>query len=387
MHEAEVVRVLAELMLILLSAKLFGELAERLDQPAVLGELIGGVVLGTGLFTFFRTNDPSLGLMSEIGVLLLLFETGLHSDLSELLNAGPTSAAVAATGVAVPFALGWGLMTALGYGGMEAVFVGAAMTATSVGITARVLADIGRLDAPEARIVLGAAVIDDVLGVVILSAVEGIAASGAVSWPAVARAAVLAALFLAAALWAGPLLTRQFVKAVRQMRVRGVLVGAAVVFAFALALIAHAAGTAMIVGAFTAGILLAGTDKREDVQAAVQPVVDVFAPVFFVMVGAHVRLETMNPFVPGNREMLGLAALLIVAAVIGKVVSGLAVFKKGIRRWSVGVGMIPRGEVGLIFASIGLASGAIDAAFYAAVVLMVVVTTFVAPPLLKRSLS
>ncbi|MDE2490889.1 MAG: cation:proton antiporter [Elusimicrobia bacterium] len=387
MPEASVLRVLAELLLILVSAKIFGELAERLDQPAVLGELIGGVVLGTGLFSFFRPDDPSLGLMSEIGVLLLLFETGLRSDLSELLSAGPTSAAVAATGVAAPFLLGWGLMTALGRGGMEAIFVGAAMTATSVGITARVLADIGKMDAPEARIVLGAAVIDDVLGVVILSAVEGIAASGAFSWPGVVRSAVLAAVFLTAALWAGPLLTRQLVGVVRRMRVRGVLVGAAVSFAFALALAAHAAGTAMIVGAFTAGILLAGTDRREDVQAAIQPVVDVFAPVFFVMVGARVRLGTMNPLVPRNRAMLGLTALLVLAAVLGKVVSGLAVLKKGVNRWSVGVGMIPRGEVGLIFAQIGLASGAIDPAFYAAVVLMVVVTTFIAPPLLKRSLT
>ncbi len=387
MHDAEIVRILAELLLILVSAKAFGELAERLGQPSVLGELVGGVVLGTGLFAFFRPDDPALALMSEIGVILLLFETGLRSDLSELLKAGPTSGGVAATGVALPFVLGWALMKVLGRGGMEAVFVGAAMTATSVGITARVLGDMGKLDAPEARIILGAAVIDDVLGVVILSAVQGIAASGAMSWGAILRTASLAAAFLAAALWAGPLLTRQLVTLVRRMRVRGVLVGAAVSFAFALALAAHAAGTAMIVGAFTAGILLAGTDKREDVTRDVQPVVEVFAPVFFVMVGARVQLGALNPLVPDHREMLGLAGLLILAAITGKVASGLAVLRKGVDRWSVGFGMIPRGEVGLIFAQVGLASGAIDAALYAAVVLMVVVTTFVAPPLLKRSLS
>jgi Kef-type K+ transport system membrane component KefB len=387
MHDAEVVRFLAELLLILVSAKAFGELAERLGQPPVLGELIGGVVLGTGLISFFHANDPALALMSEVGVILLLFETGLHSDLSELLKAGPTSGAVATTGVVLPFALGWALMKMLGHGGMQAVFVGAAMTATSVGITARVLSDMGKLSLPEARIILGAAVIDDVLGIVILSAVEGIAGSGSMSWGGIARTALLAAAFLTAALWAGPLLTRQLVTVVRRMRVRGVLVGTAVGFAFAMALAAHAAGTALIVGAFTAGILLAGTDKREDVERDIQPVVDVFAPVFFVMVGARVQLSVLNPMVPENRVMLGLAALLIVAAILGKVASGLAVFKKGLNRWSVGFGMIPRGEVGLIFAQIGLNSGAIDPALYAAVVLMVVVTTFVAPPLLKRSLS
>lgn len=386
MPEVSVVRFLAEFLLILLSAKLFGEIAERLGQPAVLGELVGGVVLGTGLFSVFHAGDPALALMSEVGVILLLFETGLHCDLTELLKAGPTAAMVAATGVAAPFLLGWGLMAALGHGGMEAVFVGAALTATSVGITARVLSDMGKLSTAEAQIILGAAVIDDVMGIVILAAVEGIAASGAMDWLAVAKIALLSSAFLAAALWLGPHLVKQLVKLVRRMRVRGVLVGAAVSFAFALALIAHSLGTAMIVGAFTAGILLAGADNREDIERDVRPVVDVFAPIFFVMVGAKVDLRVFNPFPAANRVTLLLAALLIAAAVAGKLVSALVVRGKGVNRWSVGFGMIPRGEVGLIFAQIGLAAGAIDAPLYAAVVLMVVVTTFLAPPLLERSL-
>ena len=179
MHELDLVRFLAELLVILLSAKLFGELAERL---AVLGELIGGVLLGTGMLTFFHLNDPVLALLAEVGVILLLFETGIHCDLDQLLKSGPTASAVAAIGVVAPFVLGWALMTAMGRGGMEAVFVGAALTATSVGITARVLADLGKLERPEAQIVLAAAVIDDVLGVIILSAVQGIALSGALQW-------------------------------------------------------------------------------------------------------------------------------------------------------------------------------------------------------------
>ena len=354
MPELDLVRVLAELLVILLSAKLFGELAERLGQPAVLGELIGGVVLGTGIFTFFHLHDPALALLSEIGVILLLFETGIHSDLDQLLKAGPTASGVAAIGVVVPFALGWGLMTALGRPGMECVFVGAALTATSVGITARVLSDMGKLQLPEAQIVLGAAVIDDVLGIIILSAVQGIASSGSLQWAGVIKTILLSAGFIAAALWLGPRLADALVKIVRRMRVRGVLVGLAVCFAFAAALAAHTLGTALIVGAFTAGILLARTDKKEDIDQTIRPVVDVFAPVFFVMVGAKVDLSVFNPSTAENRAVLGLAVLLIIAAIAGKIVSALAVREKGLNRWAVGFGMIPRGEVGLIFAQVGI---------------------------------
>ncbi len=387
MHELDIVRFVAELLVILLSAKLFGELAERLGQPAVLGELIGGVVLGTGIFSFFHLNDPALALMSEIGVILLLFETGIHSDLGQMLKAGPTASAVAAIGVIVPFALGWGLMAALGKPSMECVFVGAALTATSVGITARVLSDMGKLHLPEAQIVLGAAVIDDVMGIIILSAVQGIASSGSLQWGGVLKTILLSAGFLAAALWLGPYLSEALVKIVRRMRVRGVLVGMAVCFAFAMALTAHALGTAMIVGAFTAGILLARTDKKEDIDETVRPVVDIFAPVFFVMVGAKVDLSVFNPATAESRTVLGLAALLILAAVAGKIVSAFAVRDRKLNRWAIGFGMIPRGEVGLIFAQIGLAAGIVEPALYAAVVAMVIVTTFLAPPLLKKSLS
>ncbi len=386
MH-GDIVGFLASLLVILLSAKIFGELAERAGQPAVLGELVGGVVLGTGFISFFHPHDPVLAVMSEVGVILLLFETGIHSDLGQLLKAGPTSTAVAAVGVVAPFALGWGLMTALGHGGMQAVFVGAALTATSVGITARVLSDMGKLSLPEAQIVLGAAVIDDVLGIIILSAVSGIAASGSLQWGAVLKITVLSAGFLAAALYLGPYLSEGLINIVRRMRVRGVLVGAALCFALALSLTAHLLGTAMIVGAFCAGILLARTDKKEDIDDSIKPVVDVFAPIFFVMVGAKVQLGAFNPLVAANRPMLGLAALLIVAAVLGKIASALVVREKGLNRLAIGYGMIPRGEVGLIFAQIGLTAGIVDAGLYGAVVAMVIVTTFLAPPLLKRSLA
>jgi len=386
MHEASVVSFLANLLVILLSAKIFGELAERWGQPAVLGELLGGVVLGFGLFSFFRPEDPALAIMAQIGVILLLFETGLNSDLSQLLKVGPVSLAVACVGVAVPFLLGYGLMAVLGYSRMQAVFIGAALTATSVGITARVLSDMGKLNAPEAQIVLGAAVIDDILGIIILSAVQGIASSGTLSWVSVIRTTFMAVLFLAATLWIGPHISSYMVKIVHRMRVRGILIVTAVCFAFAMALLAHALGTAMIVGAFTAGIILARTDKREDIDTTLKPISDIFVPIFFVMVGAKVQLGVYNPLIPENRAMLSLAAALILLAILGKVVSGWAVWGRGLNRLGIGVGMIPRGEVGLIFAQIGLAAGVIAAPLYTAVVGMVVATTFLAPPLLKRVL-
>jgi len=245
----------------------------------------------------------------------------------------------------------------------------------------------GKLNAPEAQIVLAAAVIDDVLGIVILAAVQGIAVTGAMQWGATLKTMALSASFLAAAFWLGPHLSNALVKLVHRMRVRGVLITLAVCFAFAMALAAHAIGTAMIVGAFTAGILLSRTDKKEDIDQTVRPVVDVFAPIFFVMVGAKVDLTVFNPVYAENRATLGLAALLIVAAIGGKLVSALAVRARGLKRWAVGIGMIPRGEVGLIFAQIGFSSGVIDPTLYAAIVAMVVVTTFLAPPLLKKSLA
>jgi Kef-type K+ transport system membrane component KefB len=323
-------------------------------------------------------------LVAGLGVVLLLFETGIGSDLGRLLSLGPVSLAVATVGVALPFAFGYAAMSLLGHGRPAAVFVGAALTATSVGITARVLADIGKLETHEAQIVLGAAVIDDVMGLIILSAVQGSATARGFSWGATARTTLLACAFLAAALYAGPALSTRLVRVVETMRVRGVLIVSAVCFAFAMALLAHALGTALIVGAFTAGILLARTDRKVDIDGALKPISDIFVPVFFVMVGAKVSLGAFNPAVPGNWPMLGLAGLLIVLAVLGKVASGWAAWGQGLNRLGIGIGMIPRGEVGLIFAQIGLSSGVIDTSLYTAIVGTVVVTTFIAPPLLVR---
>lgn len=332
---------LANLLIILVSAKIFGALAERWGQPTVLGELFGGVVLGLGFIPFFKPQDPVLSLMAECGVALLLFETGLESDLHQLLRVGPVSAAVACVGVVLPFFLGWGLMAALGHGGVAGVLVGSALTATSVGITARVLGDMGQLQRTESQIVLGAAVIDDVLGVIILSVVQAVAVEGGALW--------------SKAGWT--------------------------------AFVSHAPETAMIIGAFAAGILLAQTKRKREIHSALKPVSAIVIPVFFILVGAKVDLRPYTPWVPAHWPALGMALLLIVVAIGSKALSGGIVWRKGLNRWAIGIGMIPRGEVGLIFAQIGLSSGAIDASLYTALIGMVLATTLVTPPLLRKSFN
>lgn len=377
---------LASFLAILVGAKVFGELAERWGQPPVLGELVGGVVLGALPFGLLSAQQDKLAILSELGVLLLLFKAGLESDLDELLAVGPASLAVAAVGVALPFALGWAVMTWFGYGPMAAIVSGAALTATSIGITARVLADLGQLDRLESRIILGAAVIDDIIGIVILSAVQSMASSSGFSWAATIKTAALAGAFLLGALWAGRSLSSGLMEIVKKMKGRGVLIVASLSFAFAMALLAERLGTALIVGAFTGGILLARTDRRHEIDEALSPIAAVFVPVFFVLVGAQADLGIFNVWSPGQGSAFVAMTALTICAIGGKLLSGWAVRGRAVNRWAIGVGMVPRGEVGLIFAQAGLAGGLIDPPLYTALVGMVMATTFAAPPLLKRSL-
>ncbi|HEU5322946.1 MAG TPA: cation:proton antiporter, partial [Methylomirabilota bacterium] len=280
-----------------------------------------------------------------------------------------------------PFAVGFGVMRAFGHPPLLAVFVGATLTATSVGITARVLADLGRLQDTAARVVLGAAIVDDVLGLVILAVVTGMAQAGGVSPAAVGLLSAKALVFLAAAILLGIRLAPTLVGWVGRMRARGALTVSAVVFAAALAALADLIGLATIIGAFAAGLVLAKTERRVHIEDRVKPVADLLVPIFFVTVGMKVEPATLNPFAEG--APLGLALLLTAAAVGSKLAAGLAVYQRGVRRWPVGVGMVPRGEVGLIFAGAGLAAGVIAQDLYSALVAVVMLTTFVAPPWLR----
>jgi Kef-type K+ transport system membrane component KefB len=365
----------------LLGAKLLGELAERLGQPVVLGELLAGVLLGPSVLGLVPWNE-GVFLLAQIGVILLLFEVGLETDLEELARVGGPALVVALAGMVLPFLGGFFLTRSLKQPTLTAIFVGAALTATSIGITARVLSELKALATREGQIILGAAVADDVLGLVVLAVVARIAGPGGVNTALVLRATGLSVGFLAVALVLGIPLGRWLVGIVGRANVRGILGAASVAFALLVALAAKKAGSAEIVGAFATGIVLARTNRRHDITQAVKPVVDVFAPLFFVAVGAQVDVALLNPFDPANRAPLLLALGLTLVGFLGKFAAGFCAWGK-VRRAFIGAGMVPRGEVGLIFASLGKATGALPQSVFVAVVLAVFATTFLAPPLLK----
>jgi Kef-type K+ transport system membrane component KefB len=374
------VELLPGLVLVWLAAKVAGEAMERVGQTAVLGELLAGVLIGPGVLGLVHESQ-ALHALAELGVLILLFEVGLESDLGELLRAGLQATLVALVGVAVPFAVGYGVMHWLGHPALLAVFVGATFTATSVGITARVLADLGRLGDGAARVVLGAAVVDDILGLIILAVVTGVAQTGSVPLGAVGLLAAKAVVFLVASVLVGVRLAPTLVRWVGRLRARGTLIVYSVVFAVALAAVADLIGLATIIGAFAAGLVLATTERGAHVEERIKPVADLLVPVFFVTVGMKVQPAALNPFAEGGQ--FGVAMLLTGVAVASKLAAGLAVYQRGVRRWPVAVGMVPRGEVGLIFAGAGLAAGVIAEDLYSALIVVVMLTTFAAPPWLK----
>ena len=365
----------------LFGAKLFGELAERVGQPAVLGELLAGILLGPSVLGLVPLSD-AIFVLAEIGVVLLLFEVGLETNLEDLVRVGPPALAVALAGMVLPFGGGYLAARALGYETLTATFVGAALTATSIGITARVLSELKVLATREGQIILGAAVADDVLGLVILAVVSKVAGGGQIDAATVAKSTGLAIGFLAVAIAVGIPLGRVLVRVVGKASVRGMLGAACVAFAIIVAWAAKKADSAPIVGAFAAGMALARTNRRHDIEHALKPVVDIFAPVFFVYVGTEVDVKLLNPFVAENRPALLLGLLLTVIGFLGKFAAGFCAWGK-VRRAFIGAGMVPRGEVGLIFASVGLATKALPDRVFVAVLVAVFATTFVAPPMLK----
>jgi len=372
---------LFSLVIVWLAAKVGGEITQRLGQTALVGELLAGFVIGPGALALVAPSE-FLGGLAQLGVVILLFEIGLESDLDCLLRSGLQSLVVALLGIVSPFLLGFAVARWWGLTPLGAVFIGAALTATSVGVTARVLSDLGRLPEPAAQVVLGAAVADDVLGLVVLSVVEGLARPRGVSPWSVVTLLLGAVAFLTLAITVGVRLAPFFVRWVDRMQVRGSLIVWAVVFCTVLAVLAERSGLASLVGAFAAGLALAKTDRRAHIEERIKPVADLFVPIFFVVIGLHVKIGHLDPLSP--RGTLVFAVLLTLVAVASKLVAALGVYRADVRRLPVGVGMIPRGEVGLIFAAVGLRGAVITEELYTAVVLMIVLTTVVGPIWLRR---
>lgn len=380
-------QLLLALLAIFAAAKLFGELAERIGQPAVLGEMIGGIVIGVSGLHLIDAHNPVLHVLSELGVLLLLFLIGLETDIRRLISVGGASAAVAAVGVALPFAAGYGVGSWLNYPTTVSVFLGAALTATSVGITARVLSDLGRLKDDESQVILGAAVVDDIIGLILLTVISAVAIGEKLTVFAVGKIVAIAFGFVAVAIVVGSFLAPRLIALITRLRVGKALFFASIMFAFALAYLADLAGSALIIGAFAAGLVLARTDRGRDIEHEVYDVAQFFIPIFFVSVGAAVDLKRLNPFSAEGRPFFVIGIMLTIVAVAGKLIAGYAAPGRRLRKIVIGVGMVPRGEVGLIFAQLGLSAGLLSAGLYSSVALMVMLTTLMTPPVLRRLLG
>jgi len=367
---------LLALIAIFVAAKLFGELAERIGQPAVLGELIGGLVVGVSGLKLVDPSNDTIHLLAQLGIVLLLFLIGLQTDLAQLMRVGASAVVVAVAGVAMTFAGGYALGMLLGFPTMVSLFLGASLTATSVGITARVLSDLGHLRDREAQVILGAAVVDDILGVTLLT----LMGSGG-GLATIARTTAIAFGFVILAIVLGSILAPVLIRAIERIQLARGIYFVSLVFALTLAYLAQRAGTAIIIGSFAAGLVLARTEKGKEIERQVHDIVHFFVPIFFVAVGAAIDIRAVSlPFFA-----IGFALALV--AVGGKIGAGWLAPGRGLRRGVIGVGMIPRGEVSLIFAQIGLASGLLSQGLFTAITVMVIVTAFLTPLLLRRMLQ
>jgi Kef-type K+ transport system membrane component KefB len=362
------------------TAKLFAEIFERIKQPGIVGEILAGILIGPSVFNWVQPNDV-LTALAELGVIFLAFQVGLEVKASELMKVGGTAVMAAVLGVLVPLVLGWGIMRWYGEPNTESIFVGGAMVATSVGITARVLASKGLLWHRASKVILAAAVIDDVLGLIVLAIVSSIA-RGSINVVELLLTAVAAIAFTwVVAKW-GTRTMETVVPQVQQRLSAGeVQFNVAMVVLFGLALLALYAGVAAIIGAFLAGMALSDSLERR-VHDLTHGVSELLVPFFLVGIGLHLDLSVFT-----HSKTLVLSAIILVAAVLSKVVGcGLGALAMGWRdALRVGVGMAPRGEVGMVVAQIGLGLGVIPARVYAIVVFMAVLTTMVAPPLLSLS--
>ena len=380
-------RVFLDILIVLVAAKLASEVSERVGVPAVVGEILAGVLIGPSVFGLVAIGEGSsfevLSTLGEIGVILLLLEVGMQMDLRELGAVGRAALTVAVIGVVIPMAGGVGVGHLLGLTSNEALFVGSALAATSVGITARVFGDLRALATIEARTVLGAAVADDVIGLIILTVVVRITTGdGSFSFSSLIGIIVVALGFLFLATLIGTMtVPRLFAQIERLSRSSGTLVALALAFTLGIAELATLAKLAPIVGAFVAGLVLGRSSVSLRVQKELTSVGHLFIPVFFLQIGINTEVEQFT-----KPSVIGLAAAMIGVAIVGKIVAGFGATGSPADRLLIGLGMIPRGEVGLIFASIGLREGILTGDVYAAVLAMVLVTTLITPPLLSARL-
>ena len=419
-HDIEVAETLIgviRFLLIFVAARVLAEILVRLSLPTIVGELLAGVLIGaSGLHLlippsahvalnqgfinvisslasipkeavpdlYFETF-PSLQAVATLGLYALLFLTGLESELEELVAVGAQAFTVAMAGVILPFAFGtFGLMFIFHVGLIPAIFAGASMTATSIGITASVFGELGYLKTREGQIVIGAAVLDDILGIVILAVVVALATGGSLEIAPIVKLVVAATVFVIAAIALSRTAAPAFDWLLERLKAPGAVVVASFVILVLSCFVATAIGLEAALGAFAAGLILSSSKNNHAIQQSVLPLVSLFATIFFVLVGAGMDLSVINPLDPSSRSALIVAGFLLVVAIIGKIAAGWSfVIDKPTDRLVVGLGMMPRGEVGLIFLGLGTSAGLLTPSLEAAILLMVIGTTFLAPVLLR----
>jgi Kef-type K+ transport system membrane component KefB len=372
------VHLLLVLAAVLLTTRALSALAEKVGQAAILGELVGGVLLGASALGILDPTEPAIQMLAQLGLLILLFEIGLATDLRALAKVGATATVIAVAGVVLPFVLGYAALAVMGIGGIAAIVCAAALTATSIGISTRVLAELGFLTTREGRVVLGAAVLDSIIGLVILSVIGAFAAGAAVTTMGIVRTSALAFGFVVIALLVGSFIVPPLFRAAKQLRSSTTIAVLGLIFAFSLAAVAGLLGSAIIVGAFVAGVLLNRIPQRDDVLGFAAPIGSLLTPIFFASVGASVNLRALVE----SRTLLITVALLAAGAVGKLLAAYVPVWFKG-NKALIGTAMLPRGEIELIVAQTGLAIGALDPSLFSAITLMVLLTTLLSPPLIQ----
>jgi Kef-type K+ transport system membrane component KefB len=381
-------RILFDLLIILAAAKIMGELFERVKQPVVIGEILAGVLLGPYVFGLISPSQVETfhvyQVLAEVGVIILLFTIGLHTKVDEMLSVGRTSTMVAVLGVILPFFFGYLYTLTSEHTTVEAMFIGAAMVATSVGITARVFADLKILDSQVAKVVIGAAVIDDILGLLVLGVVTGLG-RGAISYLKITLLTLEAVGFILFLIFLSKrLVCRMGPTSLSAFRLKNAPFALALLFCLGLSAVASYIHLAAIVGAFMAGMVLAELNVEYKFSVKFDSLYDFLVPFFFVVMGTQVDLSVFTKF-----NLVGAALILTLFAVLGKLIGcGLGAFGMGFKQAAVvGAGMVPRGEVGMIVASIGLGMGIISTDLYSIVIFMVIATTLMTPPVLAKLIS
>jgi Na+:H+ antiporter len=371
-------KLLLELFLMFAAGKLLGEILEWCRQPPVVGELIAGILLGPSVLGMIQADEATMAL-AEIGVIFLLFTVGLETQVGDLLKVGGTAALVAALGVIVPFFSGFAYFHWTSHGNVESIFVGAAMVATSVGITARVLADLHMLDTRMARVILGAAVIDDILGMLVLAVVTSLS-RGRIDYVSLGVVSAEAIGFTLLMVFVGSRVIRRIEPAVAKLRRQNSAFYLSILLCLGLSLASIYIGMAAIIGAFLAGLALSDISERWKIREHAHPISEFLAPFFFVLLGAQVDLRTILQ--PGvGLDLAVICLLAVISKTLGCGAGALALGMRDAAR--IGVGMVPRGEVGLIVAAVGLRLNTISEGVYTVVFIMSIFTTLFAPPVLK----